>query len=219
MKQNTNLKSLLIAMTVALGAVATAQAQDANVAVPNPADTITSGGLIGSRYTQVEYNYIDLSGSGPSHANGFGVTFNQPVNANFDASLNYDWARAKWAGVRGTDQVFEVGATAYTTLAWGRPYAMATAGWDWQKVGGLRDDSFIYRVGVGMEFLAAPQFSVTPFVNFVRATGFNANEYEIGAKATYRVNASWSVTARAQYEAVEDDDDSAEYSIGLNYHF
>lgn len=219
MKQNTNLKSLVIAAVLSLGAVASATAQSANVAVPNPADVTTAGGLIGSRYTQVEYNYIDLSGAGPSHADGFGVTFNQPLNANFDVSLNYDWARAKYAGVRLTDQVLELGATAYTTLAWGRPYAMAAAGWDWVKVAGVRDDSFVYRVGVGMEFLPAPQVSLTPFVNFVRATSFNANEYEIGAKATYRLNAAWSATARIQYEAVEDADDSTEYSIGLNYHF
>jgi hypothetical protein len=41
----------------------------------------------------------------------------------------------------------------------------------------------------------------------------------MGAKATYRLNREWSLTARAQYEAVRHDDDSAEYSIGAIYHF
>lgn len=219
MKQNTTINSLLIAAALSLGGIATVSAQDANVAVPNPADTTISGGLLGSRYTQVEYNYIDLTGPGANHADGFGVAFNQPLNANFDVALNYDWARAKAAGVRYKQQDVEAAATAYTTLEWGRPFATVAAGWTWTKFAGLHDDSFQYRVGVGMEFLPVARIAVTPFVNFVRATAFNASEYEMGAKATYRINQSWSATVRAQYEAVRHAKDSAEYSIGVNYHF
>lgn len=218
MKQNITTKTLILAAALSLGAIASASAQSANVAVPNPADP-TVGGLIGSRYTQIEYNTIDLNGTGPNHADGFGVAFNQPLNANFDVSVNYDWARAKYGSIRLTDQVLEVAATAYTTIAWGRPFVTAGAGWDWQKAGPYRDDSFVYRVGAGMEFLPAPKVAVTPFVNFVRATNFNASEVELGVKATYRITHDWSVTARAQYEAVRHDDDSAEYSLGVNYHF
>lgn len=220
MKQKITIKSFILAAAVSLGAVASASAQDASVAVPNPADTSAARGLIGSRYTQIEYNYIDFTGAGrPSHADGFGVTFNQPLNSNFDLSVSYDLARVRFAGVRLKDEVFEIGATAYTTLDWGRPFATAAVGWDWQKVAGMHDNSFEYRVGVGMEFLPAPKIALTPFVNFVRATSFNASEVEVGAKATYRITESWSVTARAQYEAVQHDEDSAEYSIGVNYHF
>ena len=60
---------------------------------------------------------------------------------------------------------------------------------------------------------------MTPFVNFVRATGFNTSEAEVGAKVTYRLNSEWSLSARAQYEIVSHDDDSVEYSIGAVYHF
>lgn len=219
MKQNTNLKSFVLAAALALGAAASASAQSANVAVPDTADATTAGGLLGSRYTQIEYNYTDLNGTGPNHAHGFGLTYNQSLTSNLDLSVAYDWARAKYFGARATGQVAEVGATAYTTVQWGRPFATAAIGWDWTKVASIRDDSFQYRVGVGMEFLPAPRLSVTPFANFIRATGYDANEYEYGVSATYRVTNSWSITARGQYESVESGSDSSEYSLGVNYHF
>lgn len=222
MKQNSSLKTFIQAATLSLGLGATAFAQSANVAVPNPADEAPAGGLLGSRYTQVEYNYIDLDGWGPSHADGFGVTLNQPLRPNVDAFASYDWAQAKFAGVEARVHDAEVGATIYSGLEWGKPFATAAVGWQWQKVtgaGGFDDDSFAFKVGVGSEFQVAPAVVVTPFVNFVRATGFNANEFEFGAKATYRLNSQWSLTARAQYEAVEHSDNSAEYSLGVNYHF
>jgi hypothetical protein len=112
MKQKTNHKTLILAAAVSLGLVSVASAQSASVAVPNPADTPPGGGLLGSRYTQVEYNYVDFNGGSPSVARGFGVSYNQPLHENFDLNLNYDWARAKWAGVRLAEQDLEIGTTA-----------------------------------------------------------------------------------------------------------
>ncbi len=65
----------------------------------------------------------------------------------------------------------------------------------------------------------APAVVVTPFVNFVRATGFNDSEADFGVKTAYRVTKDWSVTARAQYDAVRHYKDSIEYSVGAAYHF
>jgi hypothetical protein len=221
MKQNTTIKTLILSAAFSLGLVSAASAQSANVAVPDPADTTPAGGLLGARYTQVEYNYIDFTGGSPSLARGFGVSYNQPLQQNFDLNLNYDWARAKWAGVRLTEQDFEIGTTAYTNLSWGRPFALVAAGWSWQDASGVsyNDDSFTYKLGVGTEFQVAPAFTVAPFVNFARATGYNASEFQLGARATYRINREWSVTARAQYDSARHATDSAEYALGVNYHF
>jgi hypothetical protein len=219
MKQKINLKFLILAAAVSLGGVASASAQNANVAVPNPAESTPVGGLLGSRYMEVGYNYIDLTGTGPHRADGYGVAFNQPLNANFDVKFDYDWARAKDAGVRLTQQDVGVGATAYSVFEWGRPFAMAAVGWQWQKGGGVSDNSFTYKVGVGAEFQVARAFVVTPFVNFVRATSFNDSEVDVGVKAAYRVTKDWSITARAQYDAVRHAKDATEYSLGVAYHF
>jgi hypothetical protein len=95
------------------------------------------------------------------------------------------------------------------------------AGWSWQDASGVsfNDDSFTYKLGVGTEFQVAPALTVAPFVNFARATGFDANQFELGAKASYRINREWGVTARAEYISARHATDSAEYSLGVNYHF
>ena len=215
MKQNINLNSLILATALVLGATA-ASAQNANVAVPTPAESSGSG-LLGSRYTEVSYNYIDLSGS--THADGVSLVFNQPLRAGIDLTAGYSWAKADYDLFDAKVQDLDVGVKAYTNLVWGRPFAAAAVGWEWAKADGFRDDSFTYKVGGGVEFQVAPAVVVTPFVNFVRATGFNTSEVETGVKATYRLNREWSLTARAQYEFVRHDDNSAEYSIGAIYHF
>lgn len=218
MKQNTKITSLIFAAAISLGATLTASAQSANVAVPNPADTSASG-LLGSRYTSATYNYLDLTGPGPKDANGFAVAFNAPVNSFLDLTANYDWARANYAGMRFTQQDLSLSATVYSRLEWGKPFAMVDAGWQWGKGGGISDDSFVYKVGVGVEFQASPALAVTPYVNFVRATGFNDSEVDFGVKAAYRVTKDWSIIAKAQYDAIRHDKDVAEYSIGAAYHF
>lgn len=219
MKQNTNVISFILAAAISLGLAASASAQSANVAVPTPSTTGSTGGLLGSRYTEIAANYIDLTAGNPSVARGFSFDYNQPLQANIDLNLDYDWARANYSGMRLTQQDVGVGATAFTNLSWGRPFALAAVGWQWQKGGGLSDDSFTYKLGVGTEFQVAPAIVVTPFVNFVRATGFNESEADFGVKAAYRVNKDWSITARAQYDAVRHYKDVAEYSIGAAYHF
>jgi opacity protein-like surface antigen len=221
MKQKTTIKTFIMAAAVSLGLASAASAQSASVAVPAPADTTAAGGLLGSRYTRVEYDYVDFTGGSPSLARGFGVSYNQPLRENFDLNLSYDWARAKWSGVRFTQQDFQIGTTAYTNLSWGRPFAQAAVGWSWQDVSGVsyNDDSFTYTLGVGTEFQVAPAVTVTPFVNFARATGYNATEFQFGAEATYRINREWSVTARAQYDSTRHATDAARYALGVNYHF
>jgi hypothetical protein len=219
MKQNTKIKSYIFAAAVSLGALATASAQSANVAVPNPAETASTG-LLGSRYTDVTYNYLhNESSAGPDHADGFAVGYNQPINPAFDLKLNYDWARANFASYRFKVQDLDIGTAAYANLSWGKPFVLAAVGWQWQSGGGYSDNSFRYQVGVGTEFQVAPAFVVTPFVTFVRATGFNDSEVDFGVKAAYRVAGNWDIIARVQYDAVRHGGDTAEYAIGAAYHF
>lgn len=215
MKQNITIKTLILAAAVSLGATF-ASAQSANVAVPTPSDT-TASGLLGSRYTEVGYRFIDLKGGDDAH--GFTVAYNQPLNTGFDFVANYDWAQVDFGTVTARVQDLEVGVKAFSALSWGKPYVLAAVGWEWQKAASSHDDSFTYKVGIGSEFAVAPAFTVTPFVNFVRATDFNASELEVGAKVAYRLNSSWSLTARVQREIVRHDSDDTEYAIGAAFHF
>jgi opacity protein-like surface antigen len=216
MKQNITItKTFIFAAAIALGATV-ASAQNANVAVPTPSQTV-SGGLLGSRYTEATYKYIDLKGG--DHADGFGLTYNQPLNAGFDFVSNYQWAKADLSGFDVRVQDLDVGVKAFSALSWGKPYVLAAVGWEWQKAAGIRDHSFTYTVGVGAEFQATAALTVTPYVNFFRATAFNSSEIDPGVKVAYRLNNAWSLTARVQYDDVRHGNESIEYSIGAAYHF
>ncbi len=217
MKQKLHVKTLILAAAATLGLALTAAAQSATVAEPAPATPV--GGLLGSGYTGAAYRYIDLTGTGPNHADGLKIDFNQPLNANFDLNAGYDWARSRDAGARYTQEDAEIGTTAYTRLEWGRPFALVAAGWRWEKNAGLTQDSFRYKLGVGTEFQVTRAFVLTPYVNFVRATGLNESEADVGVKAAYRVAKDWSVTAGVQYDAIRHARDATEYTIGAAYHF
>jgi len=219
MKQPTHFRSLILAAALALGGSTFASAQSTDTAAPAATPPAPAGGLLGSRYTELGYNYTDLTGPGPRDANGLMAFFNQPLHSNLDLNFGYDWARSSYTGIRNTRQDAEVGATAYAPLAWGKPFVLAAAGWEWTKVAGLAEDSFRYKVGIGAELPVAAAFTVTPYVNFVRATRFNESEGDFGVKAAYRIARDWSLTARAQYDAIRHAKDAAEYSLGVAYHF
>jgi hypothetical protein len=215
MNKNITIKSLILAAAVSLG-LSAASAQSANVAVPTPSETASSG-LLGSRYTEVSYKFIDLKGD--DNANGFQIAYNQPLSAGFDFVASYDWAKADFGGFDAKVQDLEVGVKAFSVLSWGKPYVLAATGWEWQKGGVFNDDSFTYKVGIGAEFQAAPAITVTPFVNFTRATSFNTNAVQYGVKAAYRLNSAWSLTARAQYNDIRHESNDTEYTIGALYRF
>lgn len=219
-----NLKSYILAATVSLGVVSIASAQQATTTAPAATQTTTtttdSGtGLLGSRYFGANYEYLAFDGSGPNHADGFGLAYNQPITANLDLGANYDWARARYSGYRLTQQNADLSLTGYTNLGWGKPYAFADAGWAWARGGGVSDDSFLYALGVGVEFPVVTSFVVSPYVDFARATGWNQNEWDFGVKAEYRVTKQVGIFAKIQYDAVSHTDDATEYVIGANYHF
>jgi len=222
MKQNINLKSYIFAAALSLGVGSIASAQQTATTAPAATtDSTASSGLLGARYFGAGYDYIAInnSTSNVNHAQGFELAYNQPVTANLDLGADYNWARARYAGARLTQETADLNAAAYTKLDWGKPFAAASVGWAWARSGGVHDDSFLYKLGVGVEFPVAQAFAVSPYVNFARATGFNTSEVEFGVKAEYKVTKEIGVFGRVQYDAVRHDDNQTEFAAGLNYHF
>jgi len=217
-KQKTKLKTLMLAGAVSLGLTSAAWAQSANVAPPVPSAEPTTG-LLGQGYTSVAWKYVDFNSSLPSAGRGLSVAYNQPLRTGLDLNVNYDWTRASALGTHVSEHLLDGGVTAYQTFSWGRPFVDVGAGWVWDRAPGYGDDSFAFRFGTGVEFSVAPRLSVTPFVEFRRAVGYNASELDLGAKAAYRINREWSAIAKAQYDAVRHGPDAAEYSLGVAYHF
>lgn len=219
MKQHTKIRFLILTAAASLGLALSAAAQSSDFAVPSPTPTELNSGLLGTGYTSVTFHYTDLDGGPPSALRGAGVEFNQAVRDGLDFKLGYDWSRASAGAYRFTGQDLSAGAVLYTKLDWGKPYVQALAGWEWARGGGYSDNSFAYTLGTGVEFQVAQRFVLTPYVNFVRATGFNSSEFDLGAKATYRFSRQWGVSVGAEYNAVRHAKDATTYSVGVNYHF
>lgn len=220
MKKHTMIRSLILTAATSLGLALSASAQSSDVSTSTTTVPTDSGwGLIGSNYTSVNFRYKDLDSGPPSASRGVGVQFNQAVRDGFDFQLNYDWNRASTYNARFTDQDLNLGGTLYSRLAWGKPFVQALAGWEWARGGGASDNSFAYTLGAGVEFQVAQAIAITPYVNFVRATGFNRSEFDPGVKATYRINRQWGVTAGIEYDAIRHTKDATLYTAGVNYHF
>jgi hypothetical protein len=222
MKHNINSKVLILAAAVSLGLATVASAQTTTIDSTAPASSESAASLLGTRYSGLSANYIDLRNHGsPNVARGLTFNYNQPLRPNLDLNASFDYASADLVG--GSEAIrraAEVDAVAYTAFAWGKPFALIGGGWSWETgANGYNDDSFNYKLGAGVEFQVAQAILVTPFVNFVRETHFNQNEMDYGVKATYRVNREWDLTARAQYNALHDATDTIEYALGVNYRF
>jgi hypothetical protein len=219
MTPKTSVKTLILAAAATLGLVTFAAAQAANVAPANPAAS-TAKGLLGQTYSGVTFDYLQLKDGPPSAARGFTVTYNQVMNDGFDGTINYQLTRAQANGDHYTRNRLDFDLTGFSTsTAFGKPFVVAGAGWEWNRGFGVSENSFTYLVGTGIEFQAAPPVAVTPYINFVRATGFNKNETEYGVKASYRITSQWSAVAKIQYNDITHEPNNTQYSLGVNFHF
>ncbi len=216
---NHSLKFFLLAAAAALGLAVAAHAQSANVAVPKPG-AATAQGLLGSPYAGIAGNYADLGSNAPSVARGWNVYYNQPLVDQLDLTVDYNWMRAHAFGLKITEQRVDTALTGFLKRDWGKPFVTAGVNWDWINGDSVASrNGFGLLAGTGVEFQVAPAVAVTPYVNFVRETGYNQNEFDYGAKATYRFNPQWSTTLKVQYDDIRQATNQTEYSLGVNYHF
>ena len=214
------LKIIFVAAAASLGLAVSATAQSANIAVPKPTTALADQGMLGSAYAGVAVNYADLNGGPPDVAHGFTINYNQPLSDGLDLTLDYSWMRARALGLQATGQRTDVMVTGFNKEAWGKPFVSLGVNWDWQHSDlAPSRNSFGILVGGGVEFQVAPALVVSPFMNFVRLTGYNQNQLDYGVKATYRLNHDWSLTGRAQYDEIHHSPNQMEYSLGVNYHF
>lgn len=217
MKQTIILKSLLLSAVAAAGLATSAFAGGDEPNTPAPVAADHYAGLLGQTYAGLTYSYINLDAS-PVNAASYGFEYNLPVRTGFDAVFNYDWVQSgPVAGDRAHEQ--RLGATlraVFTPGGWGRPYVEAGAGYDWVKFAGIRDHSFLWVAGAGIEFQTFSRLTVTPFVRYERATGYDdADEVGYGVKANYWINRQWALTGAVS----RNDDKDVTYRVGVNVSF
>ena len=216
MKKKIILNSLVLAAT-ALALTAAARADtvaDTAPAVPTASAPL---GLLGQTYAGLSYSYVHLESS-PVNADRYSFEYNQPLAAGFDAVFNYDRTQDHLlAGDRPYRQAFDGTLRAFSNAyAWGKPYLEGGLGYDWTKAAGLKDHSFAWIAGAGVEFQATPALTVTPFIRYERTNGFaDRNTADYGVKANYWLTTQWAVTAALS----RDDAQNLSYKIGVNCRF
>jgi hypothetical protein len=215
MKQKIILKSLLLAGVASFGLVAASRAADPTLTAPvAPADSL---GLLGQTYAGLTYSYLKLDSS-PVNAASYGFEYNQPLNPGFDAVFNYDWTQSgAIAGDRARGQSLDAALRAFSaSYSWGKPYLEAGVGYDWTKFAGVKDHSFAWIAGAGVEFQATTALTVTPFVRFIKTNGFaDHNTADYGVKANYWITRQWAVTGAIS----RNDSQDMTYKLGVNVRF
>ena len=209
MKINQRTQSLLLA-ALALGLAGAARAADpmSSASVP-PSGTM---GLLGQTYAGLTYSYVDLNHSS-SHTDDYRFDFNQPLNANLDSILSYDFLQTGSLKQQALVGAFRAYSTAYT---WGKPYAEAGAGYTWERGDGGHDNSLLWEVAVGTEFQLAPAWSVTPFVQYQGTPDLaRRDQWIYGVKANYWVDRQWALTAGVD----RDNHQAMRYTVGTNFRF
>jgi len=208
--QKINLKTLVLVAAASLGLVTAATAQSM------PAATSAGGGLLGQNYSGVGFGYVHFDQGIPKIAHDYTFLFNQSLTEGLDLGVSYDYLRASALGVNGTQSTIGLNATGYLKQDWGKPFVQAGAGWLWQRAGSVRENSFAYVVGTGIEFPVGTSFAVAPFVNYQAAKDIaGLHTWNYGVKTTYRVCKEWSTSLTVSI----DDDKDMTYAIGVNYHF
>ena len=128
------MKSLFAPALLTLAVAAPAFAQDASASAP---------GLIGKRYVETQFSYIDYQGSSDFSV---ATAFNQPLNASFDAgaAFSHTWEE-------GDDshnyQVLGACLTAHRDFGKTRAFARGTINYEWWSV----KDLWWYQADVGFE--------------------------------------------------------------------
>ncbi len=220
MKQTINVKLLILAGGLALGAACPAFAQTTATTPPE-----ANFGLLGSNYVGLDYGYYHLDQpSAPTNAHQYGAFFNQNVQPGLDLSLSYDELRASALGANVRSDELLAGITGYAPVnAWLKPFLSAQAGFDWtQSLSGMsggdyntvRGTHFDYVLTAGGEFQVLRALVLTPFAAYQEVHGFD-RDWNYGLKATYRLTRNWSVSLTPQI----DEHHNLAYLGAVNYHF
>ncbi len=210
---------LTVAAACGLAASVFAGGDEPNTPAPAPVaasdQALATGttGLLGEKYAGLTYRYVDFDGPA-GHADDYNFNFSQPLKTGLDGLLEFDWTDA---GSATRDFSLSAGLRAYrAAYAWGTPYVEAGVGYAWEKVAGMKDDSFLWRVGIGVEFPVAPAVTVVPYVRYDDAPSLARDgRWDFGVKANYWVNKQWAVTVGLD----RDDDQNTGFMVGTNFRY
>jgi hypothetical protein len=218
MKHFISLKTLILAIALPLGLAASAFAGD-DTAAPAPVATpaAVGHGLLGQTYLNLGYSYTDIANTSVN-ASTYNLAVNQGVREGLDTFLEYSYAQSENTGFGRIDQqIFDVGARAFTNFNGLKPYAEAGLGGVWLKSPAVSHErSFLWFVGVGAEIQAATDLTFTPFVRLSYANSVDDHKvWDYGVRGNYWLTERLALTATLSRDNSRD----TSYGIGVNLRY
>lgn len=180
-----------------------------------PVTTSTSG-LVGTTYAGVSYGFIDFDNS-EIDVHALKLDLNNNFGPNFDGFISYEHDRSeKFTDGRVTQNLVAIGTRAFVN--WNskfKPYAEGGVGWEWFRAPyGVRENSFLWLVGVGIEIGTGSRWTAAPFVRYYDLRDSNnSHNWNYGLRGSYWLNERVGI----QLTGTRDDDHNMEYAVGLNY--
>lgn len=198
-----------------------------------------SDGLLGQRFAELGYSYLDFRGDLPpaiadSHVDLGHLSGNVPLAPGFDAGLNYGYAREETSGGSFRSDIYThslaASATLYTVTGTTKPFLNVAVGHAWSRistrVAGFpgstqHESSWYWSAGIGAE-IALGQFAVTPRISYT--DGFesqSSGSWRYGVELHHWFSRTIGGYADVTYSPGESDfaPEAWTYSVGLRYRF
>jgi len=167
-------------LVCALAAVAAGVSVYAQTAPANPADQTNSSGLLGHRYAEYSFGFVDINKTS-TDAFAAGLAINLPVAPSFDVTLDYTYA---WREGHSNIHSNDLSATGiyYFNAGKVKPFGGLSLGYDWNR----GDDAANWGAVAGVEYELTPQVVLTGSVGY-------EDDFRSGD------NSTWDGTVRANY--------------------
>jgi hypothetical protein len=212
MKNIPQLKLLIVAAALTL---AGSVALRADQGLPEPVTDMP--GLLGQKYGNVSYSYINLDAT-PVHADNYSISANHPLAFGLDGMVSYDFTHTGGtAGFPLRQHLLGAALRAFSSAHnWGKPYVEAGAGFTTVRYANAGEDSYTWEVGTGVEFQVAPATTVTPYAQYLDAPDLPGDgRWNFGVKANRWITRDAALTLGFAM----DNDHNTAFTIGTNFHF
>lgn len=217
MNNTCSSKFRILTAAISLGLAGAARADVPVMTEPDAsAPSLVGQGLLGQTHASYNYSFKNLDHTGVDiHALDF--EYNRAVEDGLDTFAAIHAGRSSsFTGGRLKEYGFNFGARLHRHYRGARPYWELGLGWDWLRVPGNKDNSFIWESALGVEMPVATGLSLTPYVKYA-----DAIDYRDGDRWFYGLKGNYWLSQRTALQAgVERQDDrSWNYRFGVNFRY
>lgn len=207
-----SIPTLIVTAVAGLLALGQASAQSADFAGQG-----SGAGLLGHRFSGVEFGYTHHVESEPDALQRYGLISQAPIPEmqNLDGAFRYDFTRGSSDGLTSQRHRVTAGLVRYFVHRTAKPFIDVELGWAWRKFGVAKEDSFFYRGTIGAELGVSPNAALTPFFSYQEASNLSERAWSYGARLAYQMDRNWIPTLSIEV----DEKHNIEYALAARYRY